>query len=393
MTWPGLVLMLAATLARGGADGVRRRILVFGGNGFIGAATVEKLIQQGRNDVTIVNRGNWYWDSATRVKPHVQQVVCDRQKGVRACKELMSLVREPGAWFDAVIDFSCYSGAQMKQSLELLGNKAGLYVYISTDSVYEVCTKDHTGPTLETDDQRPTDTAEQFRLNRLDDYGNRKHEAEEVLRGREGLPWVFLRIPDVVGSRDGTRRWWLYQLWLRLHDIVPVHLPQKVANLDISLVQVEDVAAAISDILDGGVKVHNQAFNLAFKETLTLRRVLRDMGRQLGILNVNFNQYPEREMYLYPTVWKGPLSITKAEEYLQWSPVSWEEAVKVNCRFYESVMTSDQYVEEKTKLLQTFFSTFANDLTKSRAIADRLKKAYGIKLEDFVPWFIIKNEL
>ncbi|KAI8491178.1 hypothetical protein Bbelb_312190 [Branchiostoma belcheri] len=388
MPWSSLVLMLAAALARGGGtDNARRRILVFGGNGFIGAATVEKLIQQGKNDVTVVSRGNWYWDSATRVKPHVRKIVCDRQKGVGTCQDLISAVREPGQRFDAVIDFSCYSGDQMRQSIGLLGARADLYVYISTDSVYEVCTKDHAGPTLETDDQRPANTAEQFRLNRLDDYGHRKLEAEEVLRGTKGLPWVFLRIPDVVGSRDGTRRWWLYQLWVRLHDIVPVHLPPKVANLDISLVQVEDVATAILDVIDGGVKVHNQAFNLAFRETLTLRKVLRDMGRQMGVLNVNFNHNPDREMYLYPTVWKGPLSIAKAEEYLRWTPMSWDAAVKVNCQFYDSVMTSDKFAEEKSKLLQTFFSTFALDVTKSRAIANMLKAVYGIKMENYVPWY------
>ena len=50
-----------------------RTILVFGGNGFIGAATVTRLLNAGHS-VTLVNRGNWYWDSETLIKPFVRHL-------------------------------------------------------------------------------------------------------------------------------------------------------------------------------------------------------------------------------------------------------------------------------------------------------------------------------
>ena len=40
--------------------------------------------------------------------------------------------------FDAVIDFSAYNSDVIKDALEVLENQIKLYVYISTDSVYEV---------------------------------------------------------------------------------------------------------------------------------------------------------------------------------------------------------------------------------------------------------------
>ena len=61
------------------AQGTTRKILVFGGNGLLGSSTVEKLLAHG-DDVTIVNRGNWYWDSKDRIKPRVHVVHCDRKQ-------------------------------------------------------------------------------------------------------------------------------------------------------------------------------------------------------------------------------------------------------------------------------------------------------------------------
>lgn len=52
-------------------------------------------------------------------------------------------------------------------------------------------------------------------------YGHRKLQIEEELaRQREegGVPYVSLRLPDVIGPRDNTYRWWIYQTWIRLAD-------------------------------------------------------------------------------------------------------------------------------------------------------------------------------
>ena len=73
-----------------------RRVLVFGGNGFLGASSVERLVGRGHS-VTVVNRGNWYWDSERRILPRVDAAIsCDRNNGVHSCTQLVSLIDHVG---------------------------------------------------------------------------------------------------------------------------------------------------------------------------------------------------------------------------------------------------------------------------------------------------------
>lgn len=52
-------------------------LLLFGGNGFIGAEVAEHLLQAGHK-LTLVNRGNFGWDFKRRILPHVKHIKCDR---------------------------------------------------------------------------------------------------------------------------------------------------------------------------------------------------------------------------------------------------------------------------------------------------------------------------
>ena len=75
---------------------IYRRVLVFGGNGLLGSSSVERLVERG-HEVTIVSRGNWYWDSDTRIVPRVHRAIsCDRSSGVHSCTDLMSLLDNDG---------------------------------------------------------------------------------------------------------------------------------------------------------------------------------------------------------------------------------------------------------------------------------------------------------
>lgn len=122
----------------------------------------------------------------------------------------------------AVIDFSCYDGVQAAQILDYIRPlQVTYYIYISTDSVYEVTTKDHVGPTLETDDQRPVDPVLKAQLNSLDPYGDKKLEAEETITNlwyNDSMSYAFVRIPDVIGPRDTTYRFWMYQILIKVSE-------------------------------------------------------------------------------------------------------------------------------------------------------------------------------
>ena len=62
------------------ANGVTaRKILVFGGNGFLGGETVAELLALNTFEITVVNRGNWNsFDSNIRIRPFVKSIRLDR---------------------------------------------------------------------------------------------------------------------------------------------------------------------------------------------------------------------------------------------------------------------------------------------------------------------------
>lgn len=333
-----------------------RKILVFGGNGFIGSEAVRRLLDKG-DEITIVNRGNWYFDSEERIKPFVKEhFICDRDKRMKTeCKEILT-----SGYYDAVIDFSSYNARQIKQVAEILRGRVGVYVYISTDSIYEVCEKTHSGPSTEEDAVRPKNRKKRLQLKREESYAHDKLACEEVLEEQKksgGFPYVALRFPDVIGPRDNSFRFWTYQLWIRIHQDIkhPVHMPSGVSDTKFSLIHVEDAAKAIEKVLDAGPVVHNQAINLAFNEHFTLKKLLRDMADKLNVDKLEFISQDEETWYSYPTVTKGPLDISKAKLLLGWVPMTWERALYSLIFFFEGAMTDDKFLKEREILIADFF--------------------------------------
>ena len=113
--------------------------------------------------------------------------------------------------FDVVLDFSGYEPKWVHDNCQVLQGKVGVYIYISTDSVYEVSIDKPTKrPSRETDAVRPKDENEVGLLKKKDPYGHYKLSCEEALvhyhTHKQGFPWVSLRLADVIGPRDTTNR-------------------------------------------------------------------------------------------------------------------------------------------------------------------------------------------
>jgi nucleoside-diphosphate-sugar epimerase len=61
------------------ANEIMTKILVFGGNGFLGGETVVELLALNTFNITVVNRGNWEnYDSNIRIRPFVKTINIDR---------------------------------------------------------------------------------------------------------------------------------------------------------------------------------------------------------------------------------------------------------------------------------------------------------------------------
>ena len=127
--WSAAATTLAATgLELSAAPAVKpKRILILGGTGFLGPATIE-IAQARGHQVTMFNRGKTRPD----LFPGVARLHGDRDpKKGDGLKEL-----ETGTW-DAVIDNSGYYPRMVGASATLLAPRAKQYLYISSISAYK----------------------------------------------------------------------------------------------------------------------------------------------------------------------------------------------------------------------------------------------------------------
>lgn len=372
-------LLLLVTHGQAEEEARKIKVLSFGGNGNIGSSVLARLIAEGGYDIVVTSRGNWHWDSEKRIAPHVRSVICDRNyqpacaaetnkteecdiNAIRQCSDLMEIIEETDK-FDLVLDFSGYEPKWIHDACVVLKGKAGVYIYISTDSVYEVSVDKPTRrPSIETDAVRPTDEKEVKLLKRKDAYGHYKLACEEALshyRNKEGgAPWVSLRLADVIGPRDTTNRWWTYQLWVQFYPEIerPVYMPAHVADKIESLTYVEDVANVVIKLLQTGEKVWDQAYNIAMEEDFSLSNILLRMRDGLGMKEVlGDSEDSNKSFYLYPTVFAGKMDITKAKEMLDFVPTSADEAFKESLAFYKEAFIN--FPKERDAVLTELFKS------------------------------------
>ena len=210
-----------------------KSVLILGGNGFLGGEATKQLSNAGHK-VTVLNRGNQYFDSARRLHPYIHEhIECDRKTLLReTCKELID-----SSGYDVIIDFSSYEGHQIEQIIDLFHKKTSLYIFISTDAVYDVRDKNHTGRTLESDSLNPIpDRKQRDKVFGSHKYGLKKFECEERLRdqrSRFGMPFIILRLADAIGARDTTQRWWVYQVWMKLQSFLDLPVPMPRSIMDV----------------------------------------------------------------------------------------------------------------------------------------------------------------
>jgi len=343
-------------------------IMVFGGNGMLGSATVERLLQRGYS-LVLVNRGNWYWDTESTVRPYVRHLKCDRMQSLQRCAGLQHYIWSEHAprQFEAVIDFSAYHSFEIHETLKLLTGRIKLYVYISSDSVYEVCDKRHEGFTREEDAVRPRDREAREQKSATDDYGNRKLECEEALAAQAaagGVPYVALRLPDVIGPRDNTYRWWIYQLWVKLgrHLDTPLSVNRKLWNQPLSFVYGDDVADVIVQVLTLGDTVYNQAFNLALNENPTLVDFLHNVMDALDVDDVEIQaDETNQSLQLFPSVRLGPVDTSKAKQMLNWNPTSWIDVVDATVAFYENATINKAFENARNDVMRTIQQHLTRD--------------------------------
>jgi len=359
LTLPLLLLSLAGQHAEAWS------VLVLGGSGFRGHYTSELLLRSGHN-VTVLSRGKNYWGVLAKLKGFgASHWACNRTidvdpaaglqpetSGLALCKELVNGT----ASFDAVVDFSSRTPAELKQAVKLLQGRAGLYVFISNHGVYDVSKNaTHGEPTLfEADAVRPgreISPLDRFKLKEKNPKGNDFLESEEELLKQYnsgGFPFTVLRTANVFGPKENTIRYWLLHLWVRAHLPLrlPMHLDETMLETPISMTYTPDIAQAVHRVIAKGSgdiccpeHVHGEAFNLACEEAPNQRTLYNYVAEPMGLNYVETVEMAHnKSIVLYPEIVRGPLNTEKALEALRWAPTDLQKATRSVARFYDRVM-------------------------------------------------------
>lgn len=169
------------------------RILVLGGTSFVGRAIVDDALLAGA-EVELFNRGT----TSTGLFPSLTRHIGDRDSG--DYEALRS-----GTW-DAVVDVSGFVPRHVDQAMDVLGDRVGRYLFISSHVVYQV---QGVGPgSTEDTPRRPPVREAQV----IDDstYGPLKVACEDDVTARYGSRATIVRPGKVAGphdSQDGLTYW------------------------------------------------------------------------------------------------------------------------------------------------------------------------------------------
>jgi nucleoside-diphosphate-sugar epimerase len=384
-----LALLIATVVPCLAASGEKKKILSFGGNGMIGTATLLRLIDTQEYDITLVSRGTWPFDTEQVIKPHVTAVVCNREDSLESCSELINIIETTDEFY-AVLDFSGFEPTWVQDAVQVLQNKVRVYVYVSTDSVYEVSegTDDDiqlnrrgelTTKLVEAQAVRPSNVDTKQRLNEADPYGDEKLSGEEVLQEEKNFPFVILRFSDVIGPRDGTDRWMLYHLWIKYSQVldIPITVPEEVSDILTSATYVEDAASAIISAIKSE-KSWNDAYNVACEETFNVVSCIHSMADIFGLKDIQVNAVPAEESFaVFPSVRRGPMDITRAKQELKFVPTPLQDVLNQTVEWYETVFAANQLIREH--MLEEFIVDVLDEVDDGHAI-ERLLHAVGEEL-------------
>lgn len=196
------------------------KLLVLGGTVFLGRHVVAAALASG-HDVTIFHRGT------SAAPTRVEALHGDRDGDVSALAKRS---------FDAVIDCSGYTPAQMRRTGEALAGRVGHYLFVSTRSVYRSFP-----PGVDVGDGAPL-------LDSGDGYGASKASSEEALEAVMPGRVTIVRPGLLVGPFDPTGR---FTYWpLRVHRGGDVLAPGR-PDRQVQFIDARDLAGWCVALVEG----------------------------------------------------------------------------------------------------------------------------------------------
>lgn len=285
------------------------RVLVLGGNRYIGLRLVFELARRG-HDVTVLN------SHEASLPPGVRRLHGDRQQpGV-----LESVLAPHRDDFDAVFDNTAYAVKDMAPLVEMFRGRVRHFVFTSSSAVYR---RNHVQPVLESFSRHDPADEDPRKA-----YGVGKVRCEDFLAAefaRSGFPATALRVVHTLGpmsplaSRDPV-------FFARLEAGRPILIPGEGFPL-VHLVHVADVARLMAAIL-GNERAVGQVYNVAGRESASIAACVELMARAVNVALKLVNVPMEIARRARPPLvhWGEALtgsvvfSIEKALRELDWQP-------------------------------------------------------------------------
>jgi nucleoside-diphosphate-sugar epimerase len=333
----------------------QNNVLVLGGNRFIGLRCVELLASRTSYNLFAVNRGGFKQHSR-----HLLNRVTLLQ-GSRSDPAVYKGIA--GTRGVIVVDFCGYDAGDIRDvAAALAANEVtvGFYLFISTDSVYNVSAggKEKWGKWREEDARLPASSEERKKMKKKDDYGYDKLKAEVAVAGLR-VPSLCLRLADVIGRGDHTHR--LFALYLQASSSSKKVCIRGHDRTRLSLTYAPDVARAVlcalkmeTDSLSRTGRSawpSGSALNLVMKENPSLRALVRML---VGAgAKVRFSHSKGGDTFL-PSVDCGKIDGSAATEVLSgYRPTALEEALK-ECRegFVGDIAAQNQNFKEAMELME-----------------------------------------
>lgn len=240
------------------------RVLVLGGNRYIGLHLVLELARRG-HDITLLN------SHEVPLPAGVRRLHGDRQQA-GVLEHALSPHRDA---FDAVFDNTSYTPKDVTPLIELFRGRVQHFVFTSSTAVYR---RSFVQPVLESfrrHDPRDEDPRKA--------YGVGKVQVEDLLateHARSGFPFTTLRVGHTLGpmsplaSRDPV-------FFARLEQKRPIPIPGEGLPL-VHLIHVADVASCMASVIETERSV-GQAYNVVGREAATVSAMIQLMARAVGV--------------------------------------------------------------------------------------------------------------
>ncbi len=285
------------------------RVLVTGGNRYIGLDLVFELARRG-HDVTLIN------SHVAPTPDGARRIHADRRIPGEFEKALAPLRGS----FDAVFDNTAFVPADIAPMIELFRGRVAHYVFTSSQAVYR---RSFVQP-----------IHERFRRHAADDvdprkaYGVGKVQCEDLLAAEwnaNGFPATCLRVGHTLGPRSPqpTRD---PAFFARLEAGRPILIPGE-GFAALQLVHINDVARLMASLL-GNERVKGQVYNVSGSEVTSIVGVVHLVARAMGVqanvvevpMDIARKQRPSLLHWGEALTGTALLSIDKALRDIDWAP-------------------------------------------------------------------------